>query len=59
MLTDTGNLQFSNLLGEIKLLRSEKPHPILAAIRKNPPKDWTRVDVGLIQNKQQKKEMIG
>jgi len=34
---------------------SEKPHPILAAIRKNPPKDWTRVDVGLIQKQQKKK----
>ena len=32
----------------LQIFCSEKPHPILAAIRKKPPKDWTRVDVSLL-----------
>ena len=56
LLTDTGFfLHFFNLLGKIRFFCSEKPHPILAAIRKKPPKDWTRVDVSLIQKQQKKK----
>jgi len=36
---------------------SDKPHPILAAIRKRPPEGWTRVDVSLIQQQKQQQPM--